>query len=422
MINIKKLCNGITVVMEPMPYFRSAAIGVFVKVGSAFETEKTNGISHAVEHMLFKGTSKRSARDLADEMSQIGGNINAYTAKEDTCYFAKVLDEHLYEAIDILGDMLTNSVLDKNDIKKELGVILEEIDMYDDSPEDLVQEDVQQISWKDHPLGYLISGEKETVKHFTQKDIIDFMKQYYVAERMVISVAGSFEEEQLMWELNKNFGQIPSNPLSIELTKPIFTPSIHLIDKDIEQAHICLGYESVSYDTRDKYPLSVMDSVIAGSMNSRLFQTIREDKGLTYSIYSFSSTFKKTGIFQLYFAMNPTQLPAILEEIVRELDGLRMNGIKEEELICAKQQMKAEVLMGRESTTRCMDNNGKDLINRGFVVPAETTLRHLELTTIEEVKDHIDRYLKHQCCSLSFVGDLGCVDTAHITEYMKFKL
>src|SRR5690554_3286775 len=289
MINVITLNNGITVVMEDMPYLKSASFGVWVRVGSANEDESNNGIAHMIEHMLFKGTNTRSAKQIADEMARIGGNINAFTSKECTCYYATTLSEHLPIAIRVIGDMLINSLIDEKALKKEKSVIIEEIDMYEDSPEDLVHEVLQQRIWKGHPLGYMISGRKKIVRKVTREEIIDFIDAYYTGENIVISIAGSFDQKEILAHVEEVFGDIKPrasmNAMSLYL--PQYNKVLVKRNKDIEQLHVNIAFNGISYLSEERFTLSVLNTILGGSLSSRLFQKIREDAGLTYSIYSY---------------------------------------------------------------------------------------------------------------------------------------
>ena len=412
MTNIYKLSNGITVVMETMPYLKSAAFGVWVRVGSANEDDSNNGIAHMIEHMLFKGTTTRTARQIADEMAKIGGNINAFTSKECTSYYATTLSEHLPMAIDILSDMLKNSLIDEKALKKEKGVILEEIDMYDDSPEDLVHEMLQQRVWKDHPLGYMISGTKRVVRKVTREQILEFINTYYVGENIIISVAGNFNEEDILKLLEKQFGGLPktSSIMNILPGKPSYHKVICKRDKDIEQMHLNIAFNCISYLSEERYALSVFNSILGGSVNSRLFQKIREDSGLTYSIYSYGSSYKETGLLHIYAAMNPSQTPTVVKKIQQIISELQRRGVTKEELSMTKEQIKTELILGSESAKSRMNSNGKSMLNRGRITPMEDLVEGINRVSLKELKEFANRYLDLSRCSYSLVGNMKEID------------
>lgn len=410
MVNRKVLSNGIQVVFETMPYLRSAAFGVWVKVGSSNEDNKNNGISHIIEHMLFKGTKKRTAKQIADDMARIGGDINAYTSKEFTSFYAVTLDEHLDIAIEIIGDMFLNSLFDETALEKEKGVIIEEIDMYDDSPEDLVHEMLQLKVWDQHPLGYQISGTKKAVRAVTRQQLLDFMAEYYVSQNMVISVAGNFDEEKILKVLEEQFSKVPEGPRRPYCTAPEYRPIIYKKEKDVEQLHLNIAFNSIVADSEDKYTLTILNAVFGGSINSRLFQEIRENLGLVYSIYSYGSAYKQAGLLHIYGAMNPTQLEAVVSNIFKVIEDLKENGITEDELIMTKEQIKTELIMGNESAKNRMNSNGKSIMMRDEIIPLETTISKINEVSKEQIMEFTKKYLVKENCSFSLVGNLENVD------------
>lgn len=414
MINCKRLSNGITVVLETMPYLRSAALGIWVKAGSSNENEKNNGISHIIEHMLFKGTKNRTAKQIADDMARIGGDINAYTSKECTSFYAVTLDENLSIAIEILSDMLCHSLIDEKSLEKEKGVIIEEIDMYDDSPEDLVHEMLQMKVWDNHPLGYQISGKKNTVRGITRQEILDFMLQYYVAGNIVISVAGNFKEDEVMDLLETNFSAIQKGSRQPDCTMPIYRPTIYTKKKDVEQLHLNLAFESVVSDSDEKYALTILNSVLGGSINSRLFQEIRENLGLTYTIYSYGSSYKTAGLLHIYGAMNPIQLEQVFTNSFDIIEDLKKNGLTEDELTMSKEQIKTELILGNESAKNRMSSNGKSILLKNHIVPLEEIIQKVSEVTSEEIMQFAGQYLVKENCSLSLVGNLENVDKLKI--------
>ena len=356
--------------------------------------------------MLFKGTTKRNAKQIADDMARIGGDINAYTSKECTSFYAVTLDEHLPIAIEILGDMLCNSLIEETSLEKEKGVIIEEIDMYDDSPDDLVHEMLQMEVWKDHPLGYQISGTKKAVREITRSEIIAFMKQYYVSENMVISIAGNIDEEKIMEELEIHFGSIPVGKRQADCSVPVYHKCIYKKEKDVEQLHLNIAFNSIVADTEEKYPLTILNSVFGGSINSRLFQLVRETHGLTYSIYSYGSVYKQAGLFQIYGAMNPQQLKPVIDYTFEIIDDIKKNGLTSEELSMAKEQIKTELIMGNESAKNRMNSNGKSILFKDYITPLEETIEKLNNVTSEEITAFANKYLIKEEASMSFVGNL----------------
>jgi predicted Zn-dependent peptidase len=412
MTNINLLSNNITVITEVLPYLKSASFGVWVKAGSANEDENNNGIAHMIEHMLFKGTSSRSAKQIADEMAKIGGNMNAFTSKECTSYYATSLSEHLPITIDILADMFSHSLIDEKALKKEKGVIIEEIDMYDDSPEDLVHDMLQQRIWKDHPLGYLISGTKKIVRRTTREQILDFMNTYYVGDNIIISVAGNFNEAEILKLLEDKFGKLPasSNNKTNTFGKPDYNRVFCKREKDIEQIHCNIAFNSISYLSKERYVLSILNSILGGSINSRLFQKIRENSGLTYSIYSYGSSFRETGLFHIYAAMNPSQTATVIKKIYQIINEIKKNGVTSEELSMTKEQIKTELILGNESTKSRMNSNGKSMLSRGRIAPMEELIDEINKVNLKDVTDFANKYFDFNNASMSLVGNLKEID------------
>ena len=401
--------NGLRVVMEEMPAYRSISIGIWVKVGSMYENKLNNGMAHVIEHMMFKGTSRRTAADIANEMTAIGGNMDAFTCKDCTCYYAKTLDIYGKQALDILGDMLCNSLFDAKELKKELGVILEEIDMYEDSPEDLVHEHLQKEVWKGHPLGYLISGEKAQVAGFSRERVLEFFRKYYCAENMVISVAGHFDTEQMYEWLCSYFEAIPEGERSDPGKAPVYTPVLWTREKEIEQNHLCLAFNCCTVLSEERYVMTVANNILGGNMNSRLFMKIRDELGLTYSIYSYGSSYEQAGLFQIYAAMQPSQTEQVLEAIFNENKRMICDGVSGDELRIALQQIKAELILGYESSYNRMSGLGKSLLIRDRVVSLEEDLENISRVSREDVRDFFEAYLQREGCGIALVGNRGAI-------------
>lgn len=405
MTHQRVLKNGIRIIMEEMPSYRSVSIGVWIKAGSMYENKQNNGMAHVIEHMLFKGTDKRSAADIANEMTAIGGNMDAFTCKDCTCYYAKTLDIYAKQALDILGDMICHSLFDEKELKKELGVILEEIDMYEDSPEDLVHEHLQMEVWKNHALGYLISGEKSMVSGFDRKQLMDFFEKYYVGKNMVISVAGHFDADEMMHWIEQYFSDIPEGELANPGASPIFTPIIWKKDKDIEQNHVCLAFDCCTNLSEERYVLTVANNIFGGNMNSRLFMKVRDEMGMTYAIYSYGSSFEQAGLFQIYAAMQPSQTQQVLDAIFEEIDKVIREGVTQKELDIAIQQIQAELILGYESSYNRMSGLGKSLLIREQAIPLEEELDRISHVTSEDVRVFFEKYLQKDRCAMAIVGN-----------------
>ena len=400
----RQLKNGIRVIMEEMPSYRSVSIGVWIKAGSMFEDKKSNGMAHVIEHMLFKGTTKRTAADIANEMTAIGGNMDAFTCKDCTCYYAKTLDIYAKQALDILGDMICHSLFDEKELKKELGVILEEIDMYEDSPEDLVHEHLQMEVWKDHPLGYLISGEKSVVSGFDRKQLMEFFEKYYVGKNMVISVAGHFDAEEMMGWIEGYFSDIPAGEMADPGKVPEYVPVVWKKEKDIEQNHLCLAFDCCTNISEERYVMTVANNIFGGNMNSRLFMKVRDEMGMTYAIYSYGSSFEQAGLFQIYAAMQPSQTKPVLDAIFEEIEKVVKEGVTQKELDIAIQQIQAELILGYESSYNRMSGLGKSLLLREHAIPLEEELDRIAKVTVEDVRIFFEKYLKKDRCGMALVG------------------
>lgn len=351
--------NGVRIVLENIPTVRSVAIGVWIGTGSRFETKENNGISHFLEHMFFKGTKTRSAREIAESFDSIGGQVNAFTSKEYTCYYAKVLDTHANFALDVLADMFFNSTFVKEELTKEKNVVNEEIKMYEDTPDDIVHDLLSKAIYQDHALGYPILGTEETLSAFTGETLKEYMHHTYTPENVVISIAGNISETFIS-DVEKYFGSYEGGKQERFEEKPVFHMNRLARKKETEQAHLCIGYEGLQVGHEDIYSLIVLNNVLGGSMSSRLFQDVREEKGLAYSVFSYHSAFQDTGIVTLYGGTGAKQLDLLFDTIQETLANLKAEGITEKELRNCKEQLKGSLMLSLESTNSRMSRNGKN--------------------------------------------------------------
>lgn len=370
--------NGLRIVLEPLPAVRSVTIGIWVLTGSRNETKLNNGISHFLEHMLFKGTKKRSARDIAEAFDSIGGEINAFTSKEYTCYYAKVLDTHKELALEILSDMFFESTFDEEEMEKEKKVVLEEIKMDEETPDDIVHDLLSVATYGEHPLGYPILGIEQTLNSFTSNDLKNYIKDRYTPDNTVISIAGN-TDENFIKEVEKVFGSYFSTAKNNDIAAPVFLNDQLKRNKDTEQAHLCIGYKGVAVDDRDLYSMIVFNNVLGGSMSSRLFQEVREERGLAYSVYSYHSSFLDSGLLTIYAGTSPEQLDTLKETISSTTSALFSNGLTEKELINSKEQLKGSLVLSLESTNSRMSRNARN----------ELLLNHHK--TLDEMINEIDR-------------------------------
>ncbi|OZM58620.1 peptidase M16 [Lottiidibacillus patelloidae] len=364
MITKHTCSNGVRIVLEKIPTVRSVAIGVWIGTGSRSENKANNGVSHFLEHMFFKGTTNRSAKEIAESFDSIGGQVNAFTSKEYTCYYAKVLDSHSQYALDVLGDMFFNSTFDEEELKKEKNVVLEEIKMYEDAPDDIIHDLLAQASFGDHPLGYPILGTQETLESFNGDSLRKYMNDYYTPENVVISVAGNVEDDFIN-EVEKLFGTYKTTGSSENIEKPSFLGEHLKRKKETEQAHVCLGFDGLALGDKKNYDMIVVNNVLGGSMSSRLFQDVREQRGLAYSVFSYHSTFQDNGLLTIYAGTAPKQLDYLLETMTNSLEQLKREGITEKELNNSKEQLKGNLMLSLESTNSRMSRNGKNELMLG---------------------------------------------------------
>ncbi|MDU7965903.1 MAG: pitrilysin family protein [Paeniclostridium sordellii] len=363
MYKIHTLDNGLTIVGEEIPYLKSITLGVWVNAGSRIESEKLSGISHFIEHMLFKGTKNRTSKEIASTIDNLGGQINAFTSKECTCYYVKLLDEHINIGLDILSDMFLNPLFDKEDIEKERQVILEELKMYEDSPEDLVYDLLMEGVYKTDALGGNIIGTKESLDNMNREIISDYFKKYYVASNSVISISGNFKFEEIVKLIEEKFKNLNKGDVDIEITTPEFHPCFIAKNKETEQVNLAISLKAIPLEDReDAYALSIINNIFGGSISSRLFQNIRENKGLVYSIYSAPSLYRKSGELGVYASMSNENLKKVYNLVLEEIDNIRENHLTEEEIRESKEQLKGSYILGLESTSSRMMSIGKSML------------------------------------------------------------
>ncbi|RNF40587.1 M16 family metallopeptidase [Planococcus salinus] len=391
--------NGLRIVSETIPHFRSVAVGVFVKAGSRDELPEENGLTHFIEHMLFKGTKTRSAKQIAREFDRIGGDMNAYTSKEYTCYYAKVLDHHAELAVEVLADMFFNSTMDPVEIEKERQVVLEEISMTEDMPDDDVHEQLWKVMYPDHSMGDPILGTEKTLALFTKEKIMEFMNRHYTPENTVISVAGNITPS-LLHKIESCFGSFQRKGAEKVYTYPDFTSGSSLKLKETEQGHLCLGYPGVSMTDERLFDFAVLNNILGGSMSSRLFQEIREERGLAYSIYSYHSPYSDHGSFAIYGGTANEQLPEMQRVILESLETARANGIQSEEIADSKEQLKGSLLLGMESTSARMNRNGKHELLLGRHKSYEEILRLIDEVSVEKVQSLLNKLTKAPAVSI----------------------
>lgn len=404
MIEITELANGVKVLTENIPHVRSAAIGVWVDVGSRDEENHQAGVTHFIEHLMFKGTERRTAKDIAEELDAVGGQLNAFTTKEYTCYYARVLDEHLPLAVDLLGDMLLHSRFDAVDIDRERNVILEEIKMYEDAPDELVHDIFAETIWHTHPLGRPVIGDKQTVRGFSRTDLLDFYNQYYSPGNIVVAAAGNLEHQRVLELVNATFGRLTGGKKERRFAIPAPNRRVFCRAKDTEQVHLCLGTPGLPMDHEHIYVFQIINTILGGGLSSRLFQEIREQRGLVYSVFSYHSSYHDSGLFCVYAGLSKENVRAALELIIKEIQDIQSHGVQPEELQRAKDQLKGNLLLSLESVSTRMSRLGKSQLYLGKVIPPEEIVRRIMSVTDEHIRELARTVLRPENFSLASVG------------------
>ncbi|MEW9697669.1 M16 family metallopeptidase [Paenibacillus sp. SI8] len=398
-----RLHNGLRVVMEQIPTFRSVSFGIWVKTGSRNEKPEINGISHFIEHMLFKGTERHSAKDIAEIFDGIGGNVNAFTSKEYTCYYAKVLDEHLPLAMDVLSDMFFNSTFDEGEMEKEKNVIYEEISMYEDTPDDLVHDLVAKAAYGKHALGYTILGTQDNLSAMKPDDLRSYMKQFYNTENIVLSIAGNIDDG--VKELIENhFGSFVQSGVETDYDAPDFLGDLIFHAKKTEQNHICLSLPGLSLQEDNLYPMVLLNNAIGGGMSSRLFQEIREKRGLAYSVYSYHSSHIDSGMFTIYTGTAPKQTDEVLKVTLELLHDIAVKGMTVSELQKGKEQLKGSLILSLESTSSRMNRFGKNELMTGKHYSLDEMIERIDSVQMEHVQE-LTKRLFSAPFALSMVGN-----------------
>lgn len=399
------LKNGLRVVTEKIEHLKSVSVGVMVQNGSRNESEELNGISHFIEHMFFKGTDKRTSKKIVEEIENVGGQINAFTSKEATCYYIKALNTHLDLSLDVLSDMILNSKFDPEEIEKEKGVVIEEINMGQDSPEDVLDDAHSKAVFGDNPLSYPILGTIEKVKSFTNEKIIKFINEKYTPNNSVISVCGNFEDKELENLIEKYFGSWKNNTdYEPYYGDPIIQVDSAYVKKEIEQLHISLGLEGVPYGDDNNYALVVLNNIFGAGASSILFQKVREDLGLCYSIASYLQPFQGIGTLNIYAGLNKNYAEKALEVIDRELNEFSKNGITDEQLEINKEKIKANYILGLESTSSRMFANAKSYLFRNKIKTQEEVIKKIDKIDKNDIQYILDKCFKKGILNAAYVG------------------
>jgi predicted Zn-dependent peptidase len=380
------LDNGLTVISERMNHVRSASVGIWVRSGSRHETALLNGISHFIEHTLFKGTRNRTSREIAVESDAIGGHVDAFTSREVAAYYVKVLDEHLPRAFDLIADLVTAPLFDDSELDRERNVVMEEIKMVEDTPDDLVHEVFVAHFWPDHPLGRSILGTAQTLATFDHERVAAYFQNIYTPRNLVISAAGNVEHARFVEMVEHYFGNLADRPVDLSSSAPVPATSRVVISKDLEQAHLMMGTPCPSMMSKDRYAVHTLNVILGGGMSSRLFQTIREDHGLAYAVFSGVNAYTDAGYLSVYAATSPEQINDVIRLSVAEFDRLKGEAVSEAELQRAKDQLKVSIMLGLESTSARMSNLARQEIFYGRQFTLDEILERIDRVTADDVQ------------------------------------
>jgi predicted Zn-dependent peptidase len=404
------LPSGLIILTERMEHIRSVAMGVWIRAGSRHELPELNGISHFVEHMVFKGTQSRSAKHIAREVDAIGGNLDAFTGKETICFNIKVLDEHVPVALDVLSDLVLNPVFNNDDICRERGVILEEIKMDEDNPDYLVHEIFTQNFWKDHPLGKPILGTKETVRRFEQDTLFDYYGKRFYGNNMVFSAAGNLEHDAFVELVARRFERIGPPAKNLEETAPQTVSKIVLRNKKaLEQVQLCLGVPSPPLAHELRYVTLLLNTVLGGGMSSRLFQTVREEHGLAYSIFSDLNPYRDTGSLCVYAGTSSAHCLQVIDLVMSEFRRLKTEALPEDELRRAKDQLKGNIILGLESSSSRMSNLARQEMYFEHFFGVDEIMEKVESVTSEQVMEMAQRLFDPEKVAVTLLGRLDGV-------------
>jgi predicted Zn-dependent peptidase len=402
------LPNGLTVISEEMPHIRSVSAGVWIRTGSRHEAPEVNGISHFAEHMVFKGTTTRTAEMIARQVDSFGGNLDAFTAKECVCFNVKVLDEHLGDAMDVLTDLVLNPSFNDSDVKKERSVIMEEIKMDEDNPDYLVHEIFVQNFWKDHPLGRPILGTRDTVRKFGPALLFDYYKERFQAGNMVIAAAGSLKHDEFLELATKKFAHLQAGTSEFLDLAPKPTAQISLRNKkSLEQVQLCIGVPSYSISHENRYSSFVLNTLLGGGMSSRLFQNVREKQGLVYSIFSELNPYRDTGCLAVYAGTSKESAPKVVQSVLKEFHDLKEVPVTTEELTRAKAQLKGSLMLSLESSMARMSNLARqEMYYDRFYGMNEITER-IEAVQVEDVQKVAQEFFIADQIAVTVLGNLS---------------
>lgn len=414
--NLETLSSGLRLLTEPMTSVRSVTIGVWLARGSRHESDIESGIAHFVEHMLFKGTTTRSAQDIAEQIDSIGGQLDAFTAKEYAAYYIRVLDEHLPIAVELLADMVMRPAMTPEDVAKEQSVILEEIKMVEDAPDDLVHEVFTSHFWLHHPLGRPILGTPETVSSFTSPMVRDYFARTYTAPNLIVAAAGNFEHAHLRDLVSKAFADLPTNTPAYPTAAPVISRGMSVRQKDIEQSHVCLGTGAIAQGHDDRHVAYVLNTILGGSMSSRLFQHIREERGLAYAVFSNLTAYSDAGMLTVYAGCAADKVADVVDLTLAEMRLLRESVVTPEELRRAKDHLKGSLMLSLESTSSRMSDLARQALYFTRHYSMDETLASIEHVCAEDILRVAAEMFRDEHLSATIVGpDPTPLDAGRLT-------
>lgn len=407
-VRITTLDNGLRVVSDNLPSVETVTVGTWVDVGSRFEEADENGLSHMLEHMAFKGTERRTALDIAEEIENVGGYLNAYTSREHTAYYARLLKEDLALGVDVLADILQNSTFSAEELERERGVIIQEIGQAEDTPDDVVFDLLQSAAYQNQPMGRPILGTTELVSNFSRGDLANYMSGHYKANQMAVVAAGNLDHDLFVRMVEDQFNSLALNRAHIK-ENAVYSGGSNYVERDLEQVNLLFGFDGISFADPDYYTAQVMSMVFGGGMSSRLFQEVREKRGLVYSIYSYMASYVDGGTFGIYAGTGPDQVKELVPVVGEEFQKLAQK-VSAEEVSRAKAQLKAGILMSLESTTSRMEQLGRQQMIFGRHIPREETMAKIDKVDEDAIVKCAQRILNNGDLSVGAIGPLGSLD------------
>ncbi len=403
------LDNGLRLMVEPMESVRSVTVGIWIKCGSRYESTDRHGVSHLLEHMLFKGTDTRTAKDIAEQVDSIGGHLNAFTSKEYTCIYLKVIDDHFETALEILSDMYFNSKFSEDELQKERQVIVEELKMYEDTPDEYVHDLLLEACYGQHELAHNILGDRDSIVDLSSEVLTNHHQSHFLPEKTVVSVSGNIEYQRAYNFVDKLFGKFPYQDKgeTIVTDIPDYQTGRIVKKKDTEQVHYCLAFPGVPVTSKNLYHLGLLNNILGGSMSSKLFQEIREVNGLCYAVYSYYLNFIDSGLFVIYAGFSPENFSDTNEKIWDIINNVKVGSITQQELQRSKEQVKGNILMGLESTSNRMARLGRDELLKERILTYDEIINLIEQVTVEELTSMAQNIFQKDKSAVSVIGPVS---------------